>query len=226
MPFGKYKGMNLDELPINYLLWLSEEADLRTWFRLQVEDVIERKMEEREKAAEARMTREERDRLVVMTDEDVKTWWKYYSVVFKSVFYDFKLTEPKFIIQRSRRWMGYWAPEERVLGINNYFILPQERFENVLIHEMCHQYVTEKGILDTSAHGRRWRNIAARLSSATGNVITICDEESYAPNRYFRPGRLVILPPKPKAAPPKKKRISVEAVEKTYDSFIEEMSNM
>lgn len=224
MPFGKYKGWDLNDIPINYLLWLSEELSLTPYFRLQVEAVLDRKFEQRDAEGDRTLTDSDRKRLVALTPQDISLWWDYYAKIFKSEFYGVVLRKPNFVIERSRRYMGYWAPDERKLMLNNHYILPQERFENILIHEMCHQYVTEMNIVDSSPHGRKWRNIAARLSSATGNPITICDEEIYAPNRYFRQGELVMLPAV--SEPKKKEPVTVKSVEDSYEGFIEELSNM
>lgn len=226
MPFGKYKGWELEDIPINYLLWLSEEDILNSWAKVQVEAVLDKMFEDRDAEGDRKLTAEDRKRLIVMTVDDIAVWWDYYAKVFESEFYGVKLRKPDFTIERSRRFMGYWAPSGRVIMLNAHYILPQDRFENILIHEMCHQYITEMNISDTSPHGRRWRNIAARLSAATGNVITICDDYIYAPNRYYNTGEIVILPPLPRAKPAEKKKLTVKGVEDSYEGFIEEFTNM
>ncbi len=227
MPFGQYKGWNLNDVPINYLLWLSEEADIFGQLKWSVTAILEEKFKERDAIGAGQLTAEDRKRLIVLSPRDIRNWWAYYVKVFSETFFGYTLRAPAIKIDRSRRWMGYWAPEPRQLCINNHYILPQERFENILVHEMCHQYVSDRGILDTSAHGRRWRNIAARMSSATGNPITICDEQIYAPNIYYKPDQLVILPPKPESQSKKGNgKLLADDVEASYSGFIEELSNM
>lgn len=226
MPFGQYKGWELDDIPINYLLWLSEEMNLWPNLRIGVEVAIVKKQAERDTIGYKSLTRKDRSRLVAATTSDIEAMWEYYARWFKNEFYGFELKKPTFKIERSRRWMGYWAPVERVLCLNNFYILPQKRYENILIHEMCHQYITEQNIVDTSPHGRKWRNIAARMSYSTGNKITICDEEIYSPNTYISKGQLVILPDIVGAVSTSKVPTSVQEVEDSYDGFIEEFSNM
>ena len=226
MPFGQYKGWELDEIPINYLLWLSEETGMWPTLRLGVEAAVTKKLEERDALGAKMLTKRDRARLVVAGVEDLSSMWEYYARWFKNEFYGFELKKPVFKIERSRRWMGYWAPLEGVLCINNNYTLPQKRFENILIHEMCHQYVTEQKIIDSSPHGRKWRNIAARMSYSTGNKITICDEEIYAPNSYLSKGKLVILPENTGVVSTEKVPTSAQEVEDSYEGFIEELSNM
>jgi hypothetical protein len=42
MPFGKYKGHPVEDLPENYLNWLWENVELRGGLRVAVEDALER----------------------------------------------------------------------------------------------------------------------------------------------------------------------------------------
>lgn len=227
MPFGQYKGWELNEIPISYLLWLSEEADIYGQLKWEVAATLDVLCEERDRKGAEGIGEEDRKRLVTMGVSEIREWWKYYQKVFKEVFFGVELLPPAFKTERSRRYMGYWALNDRVICISNNYILPQERFENILVHEMCHQYITDMGIVDTSPHGKRWRNIAAKISEAIGNRITIYDEYIYAPNNYQSRGDLVILPvmKKPAAAEGGQKLTSDE-VENSYGGFIEELSNM
>lgn len=222
MPFGQYKGWRLEDVPINYLLWLNEDGNVFGSLKWSIEAELELRFKKRDEAGNAKLTAEDRKRLIVLDTNDIGQWWDYYSKVFENVFYGVRLTRPELTVQPSRRFMGYWVPSTMLLNINNHYILPQSRFENILIHEMCHQYITEMNIIDTSPHGRRWRNIAASMSSATSNLIDICDNEIYAVNNYFRPGTLVILPEQQSG---KKEPVSAESAERSYDGFIEELSN-
>lgn len=228
MPFGQYQGWDMNDIPLNYLFWLSEEGNLRAWFKYQVEEIINQRCEAQDRQGDSMLTKEDRQRLVVLTTDDLARWWDYYAKVFKNEFYGAELVMPHFVIERSRRFMGYWSPSERKIMLNNHYIFPQDRFENVLIHEMCHQYVTDMNIIDSSPHGRKWRNIAARMSVATDNVITICDERIYAPNRYYQKGQLVVLPSKPIVRPTKdeKKKLSVQEIEDSYEGVNEDLANM
>lgn len=222
MPFGQYKGWNLEDIPINYLLWLNEDGNIFGSLKWSIESILEERFKERDAIGNAKITQDDRKNLIALEPMDIQQWWEYYARVFENVFYGIHLKRPNLTVQPSRRFMGYWAPGIRELNINNYYILPQNRFENILIHEMCHQYITEMNIADTSPHGRRWRNIAASMSSATSNIINICDNDIYAVNDYFQPGKLVILPEKEET---RKKAVSVESAERSYEGFIEELSN-
>ena len=223
MPFGQYKDWDIKDIPVNYLLWLSEEAEIVGQLKWDVAVELENRFKIRDEEGTAKLSKEDRKRLVIYSTKDIRDWWVFYEKVFSYTFFGIHLMPPAMKIERSRRWMGYWAHPSRVLCINNHYILPQSRFENILIHEMCHQYISDRAIDDTSSHGRRWRNIAAKMSKATGSEITICDEEIYAPNIYFEPDKLVILPELKRK---KEKMRSIDEIEASYENFIEELSNM
>jgi hypothetical protein len=63
MPFGKFKGMPMDELPNDYLLWLNSLGNLRSFLRVAVNAEIGR-----------RWRREEFDEPVSRGDEVMTAW--------------------------------------------------------------------------------------------------------------------------------------------------------
>ena len=88
MPFGHYKGWELKDLPMTYLLWLSEDADgIYGPLKWEVERVLQDAFAERDMIGEWKITSEDRGRLVVFKEKDVRLWWEYYSRVFAEVFY-------------------------------------------------------------------------------------------------------------------------------------------
>lgn len=52
MPFGKYKGANLSEIPINYLVWLKDKTDLWEPLKSQVESIVSQEPQKLEKLVE------------------------------------------------------------------------------------------------------------------------------------------------------------------------------
>jgi hypothetical protein len=62
MPFGKYAGWELEEIPADYLTWLLT-IELKPWLREAVADECERRADERERRwEEHERRREERER--------------------------------------------------------------------------------------------------------------------------------------------------------------------
>lgn len=225
MPFGKYKGTPLNDIPLNYLQWLSEQDDISPRLRWGVEHTIMDMVKEREEIGDRNLTEEERKRLVYYSAEDVEKVWQYYAKYFKSEFHSIDLTVPRFKFNKTMRWMGVWMPFDRVMGFTTYYILPQSRFDNVLLHEMCHQYVTEMGIVDQTPHGKHWRNIASRIGIVTGQIIEIMDPYIYAPNRYDKES-LVIVPELVKTEPEKRKKPTQREIDDSYKEFFEENANI
>jgi hypothetical protein len=45
MPFGKYKGQAVTELPDDYLAWLSQRDDIHQWLRTEVDQEIDRRQQ-------------------------------------------------------------------------------------------------------------------------------------------------------------------------------------
>lgn len=61
---------------------------------------------------------------------------------------------------------------DHCIRLSNYYDLDEDGFRNVLLHEMIHYYISVKGIRDTSAHGRVFRQMAARFN-ADGWHVTV-----------------------------------------------------
>lgn len=53
------------------------------------------------------------------------------------------------------------------------FDLPQEEIEDTIIHEMIHYYIAYNKIKDTSAHGKRFREIMNDINSRFNRHLTI-----------------------------------------------------
>lgn len=51
--------------------------------------------------------------------------------------------------------------------------LPEQEVEDTIIHEMIHCYIWQKGLRDTSTHGKVFREIMNRINSLYGRHITV-----------------------------------------------------
>lgn len=76
------------------------------------------------------------------------------------------------------------------MKISTGFDLPVEELEDVVLHEMIHYYILLNNIRDTSAHGRTFRSIMARINADYGRHITIRHKADDV-QRIVKPGRPV-----------------------------------
>ena len=54
-----------------------------------------------------------------------------------------------------------------------YYNVSEREYQNVLLHEMIHYYLSYKGIRDTSPHGREFRRLMEWLNREHGWHITV-----------------------------------------------------
>ena len=77
------------------------------------------------------------------------------------------------------------------------FDLPQEEWDDIIIHEMIHLWIGVKGIKDSSAHGRVFRSIMNEFNTKYGRHISISHKvrpgEQARPARKGRSSHLVAL---------------------------------
>lgn len=219
MPFGQYKDTPVMKLPLGYLLWLRKNVEIRSASLLAaLSEAYEARVAEREAQEKAVLNGLDPSRLAEVTIEDVWEWWKYFAEVFRRQYYDVQLERPDSISFMSRRWeLGLWWIHERRIQITNRYILPYDKFQNILLHEMCHQYITDMRILDTSSHGRRWQNIAARMGAVAGHHITIVDDGLYAPSPLEKGAKSLVVYLSEEEA--NREGRSVEELEATYEGF-------
>ena len=222
MPFGQYEGTPVRDLPLGYLLWLRRNVEVdNPALRRAVDRAYQEQLEQREMDERRVLRHLDPARLAEVTLYDIRNWWGYFAEVFRRQYYDVQLHEPEgFRIFHDRWILGWWVPAERLIGLTNRFILPYENFQNILLHEMCHQYVTDMRIKDSGPHGWRWRNIAARMGAAARSPVSITDDGLYAPSP-LRPGdrSIVVYMPEDEKPLESLPELNVGELESAYDGF-------
>ena len=63
--------------------------------------------------------------------------------------------------------------EDFCLRISTSFDLPENEWEDVVIHEMIHYYIARSGIRDTSTHGRVFRQMMSLINEKYSRSISI-----------------------------------------------------
>ncbi len=105
-----------------------------------------------------------------------------------------ELVPPFFALSRSCRAAGQLrfkryrtgrrlAPEEYTLCVSTRFDLPEDELGDIVLHEMIHYYIESKGLRDTSAHGRLFRGMMARVNRLYGRNVRVSIRQAAAPER-------------------------------------------
>jgi hypothetical protein len=74
---------------------------------------------------------------------------------------------------RGRKILGLTACRSYTITISNYYDVDEKSFQNVLLHEMIHYYISYKSIRDTSVHGRVFRSMMEELNAKYGWCIRV-----------------------------------------------------
>ena len=91
--------------------------------------------------------------------------------------------------KRSRTLFGRVQLYDFRLCFSSRFDLPEEEWEDTIIHEMIHYYIGLKGIKDTSTHGKVFRKIMDAVNSNYGRHVSVSHKSSPEQARTLREGR-------------------------------------
>lgn len=109
---------------------------------------------------------------------------------FNTLMFGSKLTMPPILLSRARTFVGQCAAKKRRtlfhgtqlfdfrLKFSICFDLPEEEWEDTIIHEMIHYYIGVNGLKDTSAHGKVFRQMMETINQRYGRKLTISHKTS------------------------------------------------
>lgn len=104
---------------------------------------------------------------------------------FNNQMFDGKLTMPPIQLSKARTFVGQCVAKKRRtllhgtllydfrLKFSICFDLPEEEWEDTIIHEMIHYYIGVNGLRDTSAHGKIFRKMMVTINQKFGRKLTI-----------------------------------------------------
>lgn len=104
---------------------------------------------------------------------------------FNSQMFEGKLVMPPIQLSKARTFVGQCAAKKRrtlLHGTQLYdfrlkfsvcFDLPEQEWEDTIIHEMIHYYIGVNGLKDTSAHGQLFRQMMNTINQRFGRKLTI-----------------------------------------------------
>lgn len=126
------------------------------------------------------------DRFVI--DE---TWLRASFDTFNRLYFNNALPCPRLSLSQSRTrlgsmsckhkltWKGY-RPCRYAIHVSTYYHQTERQYQNVLLHEMIHYYIAYKGIVDTSPHGKVFRQMMKNLNEKYGWEISVSSRMSEA----------------------------------------------
>ena len=109
---------------------------------------------------------------------------------FNKDYFGGKLTPPKFSVNNARTRLGSMAFKwkrsllkresyDYVIRLSNYYDIPEVEFQNVLLHEMIHYYISVNRFKDDSIHGTMFRSIAQRINKQGWQVVVRTDTRKW-----------------------------------------------
>lgn len=122
----------------------------------------------------------------VVIDE---TWLHASFDTFNRLYFNNALPCPRLSLSQSRTrlgsmsckhkltWKGY-RPCRYAIHVSTYYNQTERQYQNVLLHEMIHYYIAYKGIVDTSPHGKVFRQMMKNLNEKYGWEISVSSRMS------------------------------------------------
>ena len=94
---------------------------------------------------------------------------------YNNLYFNGSLKTPKFKISNSKRALGTLCisrrlnfygeyTKEHTILISKYYDRTEKQYDNTLIHEMIHLYISQNDIIDNGSHGRRFKAECARIN--------------------------------------------------------------
>lgn len=116
-----------------------------------------------------------------MVDE---LWLEKWFHAFNHSYFEDILPLPRLQVSSSRTQLGSMSCKRKltwrgittcdyVIRISNYYVQTERQYQNVLLHEMIHYYISYKGICDTSPHGKVFCQIMHKLNQTYGWEIHV-----------------------------------------------------
>ena len=171
MPIGKYAGTPVEQLPTDYIRWAVENlgANLDNPTVEALMDEFNRRngvfgFENHVADPKASLEGKDVQKAGLIA---LKNAWQQANEQFEKTT-GHALPACQIAFRTNKDILGTWYPGLRLITISNYWILPRKVLQSVIVHEMCHQYITDMKIHDNAPHGQQWRKIAALMENATG----------------------------------------------------------
>ena len=108
---------------------------------------------------------------------------------FNRLYFDNALPRPRLSLSQSRTRLGSMSCKHKLtwrgyksyhyaIHVSIYYNQTERQYQNVLLHEMIHYYIAYKGIVDTSPHGKVFRQMMKNLNEKYGWEISVSSRMS------------------------------------------------
>lgn len=98
-------------------------------------------------------------------------------------YFNGSLPMPEMVLSRSRTRLGYMKcvrgrgilssqKRDYSIHLSIYYDCDERQYQNVMLHEMIHYYISYKELKDTSTHGRLFSSMAERFNSDGWHITT------------------------------------------------------
>ena len=139
-----------------------------------------------------------------LTVKILRAWF----TAFNAQYFGSRLPEPRLLVSSSRTLMGQYSCRRMRRGllggyelsghtirVSDFYDLTERDYQQTLLHEMIHYYISYTHARDTSAHGPLFRQLADRINAAGGWHITVSERRRQLPVRQenVRPQYLLLL---------------------------------
>lgn len=117
---------------------------------------------------------------MTLTTDILRTWFRQ----FNADYFGDELPVPRLALSTARTRLGTMSCKcirrltrrvytDFTIRISTYYDCTEKEYQETLLHEMIHYYITYKHIPDTSSHGQVFREMMRRLNSQYGWHISV-----------------------------------------------------
>jgi hypothetical protein len=104
---------------------------------------------------------------MTLTIQYIESAFNKYNVLY----FNGLLRKPVFKITNSKNRLGTLAikispfgTKSHTLSVSKYYDRTEKQYDNTIIHEMIHLYISQNDIIDNGSHGRRFKAECARIN--------------------------------------------------------------
>ncbi len=126
---------------------------------------------------------------------------------FNTEYFNGELPEPRLLVSSARTQLGQFSCRRVRRGlfrgytttgftikVSDYYDMSEHDYQQTLLHEMIHYYISYTGAKDTSAHGKLFRQLAERLNKLGGWHITISSKtDQYAVRNQKKNAQFLLI---------------------------------
>lgn len=111
--------------------------------------------------------------------------------LYNKKYFDGSLRKPSFKISKSKTQLGYlqtkFIPFKfYTLGVSVYYDRTEKQYDETIIHEMIHLYISQQGIKDNGAHGNRFKAECARINKDGWSLSRVTNISNWKISKEFK----------------------------------------